>query len=259
VGVEVDRGGTRVLGPLDWTVKAGQRWVVIGPNGAGKTTLAQLLALAVSPARGHVLLLGQDPALGDPDELAPSVGLCSASVAALVSPDEVVEDLVMTGAYAALTRAGDSYDQVDESRARDLLRAVGAAAWERRRFGSLSSGEQQRVLVARALMSDPELLVMDEPAAGMDLAGREALVHALGRLAADHTAPAQVLITHHVEEVPLAFTHCLLLRGGRAVGMGPLGETLTERGLTETFGVPVRLVTDGQRFAARAAASWGGV
>jgi iron complex transport system ATP-binding protein len=258
--VTVLRGSSVVLRDITWTVRAGERWVVVGPNGAGKTTLAQIAALALPPDEGRVELLGQDPwsETGDPDDLAPSVGLCSASVADLVSPEERVLDLVMTGAWATLTRGRDAYGPPDEARARGLLMALGASTWIDRAFGSLSAGERQRIQVARALMSDPELLVLDEPAAGLDLTGREALVNALGRLAADSNAPAQILITHHVEEIPGAFTHAMLLRAGEIVSVGPLHEALTERALEAAFAVPVRLVTDGQRFAARAAPSWGG-
>jgi len=258
--VTVRRSTTTVLRELSWTVRAGERWVVVGPNGAGKTTLAQIAALAVAPDEGSVTLLGEQPwgPGGDPEDIAPSVGLCSASVADLVDPAEPVLDLVLTGAWATLTRGSDHYAQPDEARARTLLTAVGGMPWAERPFGSLSAGERQRVQVARALMSDPELLVLDEPAAGLDLAGREALVAALGRLAANPAGPAQILVTHHVEEIPPGYTHAMVLAAGEVVSIGPLWMALTEPYLEKAFGVPVRLVTDGQRFAARAAPSWGG-
>lgn len=256
--VTVERGvsGSRqpALNHVTWAVHPGDRWVVLGGNGAGKTTLSQVVAGGLPPTTGRVTLLGEDLATADIDDLAPSVGLCSAAIADLLDMDATVIDLVLAGAWGALARGGSFLDDTDEQRARRLLAGLGCGVLAQRRFGSLSEGERKRVQIARALMADPELLVLDEPAAGLDLGGREALLARLTRLARDPGAPALVLVTHHVEEIPAGFTHALLLRMGRVVASGPIGETLTQDALAATFGFPVRLVVDDAgRFSARAA------
>ena len=253
VSVGVVRDGRAALSGVSWEVFADQRWVVLGSNGAGKTTLMQLAATSLAPTSGSVFLLGSDLASADLDELAPSVGVASAAVADRISSTTSVLDVVVTGAWAALTRgASDFYEARDDERALLLLSALGCRAFASRPFGSLSEGERKRVQIARSLMPNPELLLLDEPAAGLDLGGREALLSRLRRLAASPSSPALVMVTHHVEEIPLGFTHALLLRSGRVVASGPLSSTLTSAALSRTFGFPVALTEVEGRYSARA-------
>lgn len=255
VDAGVVRGGRAALRGVSWEVYAEQRWVVLGSNGAGKTTLLQLASTSLAPSTGSVFLLGSDLGAADVDidELAPSVGVASASVADRIDPATSVLDVVVTGAWAALTRSsGDLYESRDDERALRLLSQLGCRAFADRSFGSLSEGERKRVQIARALMPNPELLLLDEPAAGLDLGGREALLSRLRRLAGATDSPALVMVTHHVEEIPPGFTHALLLRSGRVVAAGPITETLTASSLSRTFGFPVILTGADGRYAARA-------
>jgi iron complex transport system ATP-binding protein len=250
--VEVRRGGAVVLHPLDWTIHAGERWVVIGANGAGKTTLLSLLAGATRPDAGRVSLLGEWLEDSDLDDVLPRVGWASAALADQLPHDERVLDVVLTACHATVRRGDERYAPADVARARELLTWVGARLLVDRRFGTLSEGERKRVQVARAVMTDPELLLLDEPAAGLDLGGREALLRMLSRLALDGAGPVQVLVSHHVEEVPAGATHALLLREGRVVAAGPIGRTLTSAALSATFGLPLRVLSYDGRWAARA-------
>jgi iron complex transport system ATP-binding protein len=236
-------------------VQEGDRWVVLGPNGAGKTTLLQIAAALLHPTRGEAIVLGERLGAVDVFELRPRIGLSSAALADRLPPHERVADIVVTASYAVLGRWRERYDGLDLSRADDLLAALGVAHLRDRTFGTLSEGERKRVQIARALMTDPELMLLDEPAAGLDLGGREDLVRRLGEIAGDVEAPALVLVTHHVEEIPPGFTHVLLLRAGRVVAEGPLQTTLTAATLSETFGLPLRLDRHGERWAARADAA----
>ena len=249
--VSVVRDGCRLLDGVTWQVHEGERWVVLGPNGAGKTTLLQVVSTHVFPTTGLVGILGEVVGAVDVFELRPRIGLTSAALGERVPASELVSDLVVSASYAVLGRWREQYDDLDHDRARDLLTEVGAAHLAGRRFGTLSEGERKRVQIARALMTDPELLLLDEPAAGLDLGGREDLVSTLTLLAEDRTAPATVLVSHHVEEIPPGFTHVLLLRQGKVVAAGPLQETLTEAALTQTFGMPLQLHSEEGRYAAR--------
>lgn len=249
-GVSVRRGGARLLGPLDWQVELDERWVVLGPNGAGKTTMLRVAAAELFPSDGSVHLLGEQLGRTDVFELRPRIGTASAALGNRVPEDEVVTDLVISAGYAVLGRWREVYDEVDTDRAQQMLASLGAGHLGRRRFGTLSEGERKRVLIARALMTDPELLLLDEPAAGLDLGGREDLVARLSLLAADPDAPASVLVTHHVEEVPPGYTHALLLREGRAVAQGLLVDVLTAEALSETFATPIVLDRVGERYFA---------
>jgi iron complex transport system ATP-binding protein len=252
-GVTVRRGTAVLLHRIDWTIRAGERWVVIGSNGAGKTTLLQALAGAIRPSDGAVSLLGERLDDADLDDLLPRVGWASAALADLIPVDEAVLDVVLTASHASLRRGAERYDSSDIGRAHDLLTQVGCRRLVDRRFGSLSEGERKRVQLARAVMTDPELLLLDEPAAGLDLGGREALLRLLGRLADDPAAPVQVLVSHHVEEVPEGFSHALMLREGQVIASGPIEQTLTSETLSQTFGLPLRVLAHRGRWTARAA------
>jgi len=252
-GVSILRDGATLLRDVTWEVEEGERWVVLGANGAGKTTLLQVASANLHPSRGRVTILGETLGAVDVFELRPRIGLSSAALADRLPTKESVRDVVLTASYAVVGRWRESYDQLDAKRAEELLDALGAAHLADRRFGTLSEGERKRVQIARALMTDPELMLLDEPAAGLDLGGREDLVRRLGELANDLYAPTMVLVTHHVEEIPPGFTHVLLLKGGTVVAEGPLHTTLTADALGETFGLPLHLERFGGRWMARAA------
>ncbi len=254
-GVSVVRGTTTLLDDITWEVEEGERWVVLGPNGAGKTTLLQLAAARIHPTSGVAGVLGEVLGAVDVFELRPRIGLSSAAIAERIPADEVVANVVVTASYAIVGRWRESYDEQDHARAGQLLGALGVGHLAGRRYGTLSEGERKRVQIARALMTDPEVMLLDEPAAGLDLGGREDLVARLGALAADTEAPALVLVTHHVEEIPPGFTDVLLLRAGRIVAAGPLELTLTQENLSETFALPLVVERHGQRWSARAAPS----
>lgn len=251
-GVGVVRGQSILLDDINWEVEEGQRWVVLGPNGAGKTTLLQLASGRMHPSRGVVGILDQVLGAVDVFELRPRIGLASASLAERIPPRERVGDVVVTASYGVVGRWRESYDSLDHGRALQLLDALGAAHLVDRTYGTLSEGERKRVQIARSLMTDPELMLLDEPAAGLDLGGREDLVRRLGDIAGDLAAPALVLVTHHVEEIPPNFTDVLLLRDGRVVAQGPIEITLTEGNLSATFGLPLVLERHGMRYSARA-------
>lgn len=239
--VAVRRDGAALLRGIDWTVREDERWVIIGPNGAGKTTLLQVAAALLYPSEGLVEILGDRLGQVDVFDLRPRIGLASAALAERVPPDEKVIDLVLTASYAIVGRWTEEYDSHDVTRAVELIDQFGCAHLIRRRFATLSEGERKRVQIARALMPDPELLLLDEPAAGLDVAGREDLVRRLGGLAQDPKAPTMVLVTHHVEEIPSGFTHAMLLRHGSVVAQGPVEQVMTADNLSASFGVPLGL------------------
>jgi iron complex transport system ATP-binding protein len=249
--VTVRRGSATLLDKISWRVAEGERWVVLGPNGAGKTTLLQVASAQIHPTDGVAGIL--DEVLGTVDvfELRPRIGLTSVALAERIPRDELVRDVVVSASYAVVGRWREAYDDLDHDRAQELLGAVGAGHLLERTFGTLSEGERKRVQIARALMADPELLLLDEPAAGLDLGGREDLVSTLSALAQNPASPATVLVSHHVEEIPPGFTHALLLRAGRVVAIGPLAEVVTEEHLAETFDMPLVLSHEAGRWAAR--------
>ncbi|MBB5474531.1 ABC transporter ATP-binding protein [Cellulomonas hominis] len=249
--VTIRRGTTTILDGLSWTVREGERWVVLGRNGAGKTTVLQVASGRMHPTSGTADLLGSRLGRVDVFELRPRIGLASAALAERIPPGEVVRDVVLTAAYGMTGRWRESYESVDESRAADLMAAFGVGRFADRRYGTLSEGERKRVQIARALMSDPELLLLDEPAAGLDLGGREELVAALSELAADRRSPVLVLVTHHVEEIPPGFTHLLLLADGRVHAAGPVDEVLTSPNLSAAFGTSLQVEKSGDRWTAR--------
>ncbi|MDQ3416070.1 MAG: ABC transporter ATP-binding protein [Actinomycetota bacterium] len=249
--VSVTRGGSRLLDEVSWTVLDDQRWVVLGPNGAGKTTLLQVVSARMHPTAGVAGVLGEVLGTVDVFELRPRIGFMSAALADSIPAAERVADVVVSAAYAVVGRWREEYDEPDHDRARGLLSDVGIGHLADRTFGTLSEGERKRVQVARALMTDPELLLLDEPGAGLDLAAREDLVSTLTALAADIDAPASVLVSHHVEEIPPGFTHALLLRAGAVVAAGPVDEALTAETLSEAFGLPLVLERSAGRWSAR--------
>ncbi|MFD1827782.1 MULTISPECIES: ABC transporter ATP-binding protein [Mumia] len=251
--VTVRRGTHTLLDDVSWTVSEGERWVLLGPNGAGKTTLMQLASTQMHPSEGTVTVLGEILGAVDVFELRPRIGYTSAAVAERIPKSERVLDVVITASYGVTGRWREEYEEFDEARALLILRLMGVERLVDRTFGTLSEGERKRVLISRALMTDPELLLLDEPAAGLDLGGREDLVSNLGKLARDPEAPVLVLVSHHVEEVPPGFTHVLMLRDGKVTAKGAIAETLTAQNLAITFHMPLILEERDGRYAARRA------
>ena len=247
----VRRGAARLLDGVDLEVGEGERWVVMGPNGAGKTTLLLLASARMFPTTGEVTVLDEELGAVDLADLKPRIGWASSAMATDIPAGESVLDVVMTGAWAVSGRWREHYDPADRERALALIDEWGVGALAQRTYGTLSEGERKRTLIARALMADPELLLLDEPGAGLDLGGREDLVERLGRLARDPEAPTLMVVTHHVEEVPEGFTHALLLRAGTVVAAGPIEQMLTADLLTATFGMPITVIRDGGRWFAR--------
>jgi iron complex transport system ATP-binding protein len=250
--VTVRRGDKLLLDAVDWTVEEDERWVILGPNGAGKTTLLQLAATTMHATSGQVRVFGERLGAVDVFELRPRIGLSSAALAQRIPGGELVIDVVVSAGYAVIGRWREAYGRLDVRRAKMLLARFGVAELGERRYGTLSEGERKRVQIARAMMTDPELLLLDEPAAGMDLGGREDLLRRLARLAADPDAPAMVLVTHHVEEIPAGMSHALLLGHGRVVAQGLIDQVLTSEHLSEAFGLSLQVEQHDGRFYARA-------
>ena len=250
--LSVRRGGKTILGPLNWQVLEGQRWVVLGPNGAGKTTLLQVCSSLIHPTNGSIKILGEQLGKVDVFELRTRIGLTSSALVEQLPADELVIDVVLTAAYAMLGRWQEKYDLWDESRAMALLTALGVRELGDRNFGSLSEGEKKRVQIARALMADPELLLLDEPASSLDLGGREDLLKRIEVFAKDPLAPATVIVTHHIEEIPAGTTHALLLKEGSEVAKGDINTVITDLNLSNAYGLPISVQSEGGRFFARA-------
>jgi len=251
--VTVVRDGNVILDRITWSVDDSERWVILGPNGAGKTTLLQLAAAQIHPTSGKVRILNEKLGKADVFELRPRIGFASTALARRVPDDEEVLNVVLTAAYSVTGRWNESYEEIDERRAQRVLAEWKLSSFENRRFGDLSDGEQKRVQIARAVMTDPELLLLDEPAASLDLGAREELLQLLSGYASAPQAPAIVMVTHHVEEIPRGFTHALLLAHGRITAAGVVSEVLTSEKLSETFGLPLVVSNDDGRFSARAA------
>jgi iron complex transport system ATP-binding protein len=250
--ISVRRGDRVILGPLNWQVLEGERWVILGPNGAGKTTLLQICSSLIHPTTGEINILGEKLGKVDVFELRTRIGLTSSALVEQLPPDELVMDVVLTAAYAMLGRWQEKYDLWDESRAMALLTALGVRELGERLFGSLSEGEKKRVQIARALMADPELLLLDEPASSLDLGGREDLLRRIESLSKYPLAPATVIVTHHIEEIPVGTTHALLLREGAVVAQGEVASVITDQNLTQAYGLAITVQTEGGRFFARA-------
>jgi iron complex transport system ATP-binding protein len=251
-GVRVVRGESTLVEGIDWEVRPGERWAVLGPNGSGKTTLLRIASLYLHPSVGEVEVAGGILGRTDVRTLRTRIGLASPAFGDLLRPQLTGTEVVMTARHAALEPWWHTYDDGDRDRARALLDRFGVLHTADRAVATMSSGERQRVLLARAFAGDPTLVLLDEPTAGLDLGGREDLVDRLGRLADDPDAPPTVLVTHHVEEIPRGTTHVLLLRDGRILVQGPIEATLTAANLSTTFGLEVDLERRGDRWTALA-------
>ncbi|MEX2292187.1 MAG: ATP-binding cassette domain-containing protein [Acidimicrobiales bacterium] len=252
-GVRLTRDEAVLLDDISWVVRSDQRWVVLGPNGSGKTTLLRIASMYLHPSDGTVAVEGEVLGRTDVRSLRARIGLASPAFGDLLRPALTATEVVMTARNAALEPWWHTYDEGERARARDLLERFGVGHRTDRAVATLSSGERQRVLLARAFSGHPAIVLLDEPTAGLDLNGREDLVERLGTMALDPEAPPTVLVTHHVEEIPPGTTHVLLLRGGRIVAQGPIETCLNEEGLTSTFGLPLVLERRGDRWGAWAA------
>jgi iron complex transport system ATP-binding protein len=250
--VGVRRDGVVVLDDVTWKVRPGERWVILGPNGSGKTTLLALAGARLWPSAGVVEILGSRLGRVDVRTLRPRISLVSGSVTRQLRPDLTARAVVVSGRYEALETWWHHYGEDDWDRADRLLDDAGVGAIAERPFGVISEGERQQVLLARALMGQPELLLLDEPAAGLDLGARERLVTRLGRLASDPTCPTMVLVTHHCEEIPRGFTHAGLVRAGTLMATGPLSEVVTSPSVSACFDLPVTVGCDDGRWWSRA-------
>tara|TARA_B000000460_G_scaffold20368_1_gene13439 strand:+ start:121 stop:999 length:879 start_codon:yes stop_codon:yes gene_type:complete len=248
IAVGCRTGGTTLLSGIDWRIDPGQHWIVLGPNGSGKTTLLQIAGLHLHPTTGSVRVLGHTLGRTDVRSLRSRVGYASAALADAIRPGLTAAEVVMTARHGALEAWWHRYSDDDRERSRSLLDRVGCGARADHPFGALSSGERQRVLLARTLMVDPDLLLLDEPTAGLDLGGREELVATLANLAANPDTPPMVQVTHHVEEIPPGFTHGLLLDGGRVAAAGLLATVLTSKALSQCYGMDLHLSTDAGRW-----------
>ncbi len=256
-GVAVVRNGRALLDDIWWEVGAGQRWALLGPNGSGKTTLLRVVGSSLWPTRGVVELLGERLGRVDMRELRRRIAVVSASVSRSLRPELPALEVVLTGRHAALETWWHEYSEDDRTQAATLLADAGFGdpGFAERPFGLLSEGERQQVLLARALMGSPELVLMDEPAAGLDLGARERLLTRLASLAGDPSVPPLVLVTHHLEEIPPGVTHAALLRRGSMVAAGPVGEVLTGPAVSAAFGVDVVVERRDGRWTARSVAT----
>ncbi|MGA5425019.1 ABC transporter ATP-binding protein [Streptomyces lavendulocolor] len=251
VDVSVVRDGRALVEDVSWSVKEGERWAILGPNGAGKTTLLNVASSYLFPSSGTARILGEQLGKVDVFDLRPRIGMAGIAMAEKLPKRQTVLQTVLTAAYGMTATWHENYDAVDEDRARAFLDRLGMTEYLDRSFGTLSEGERKRTLIARAMMTDPELLLLDEPAAGLDLGGREDLVRRLGRLARDAYAPSMIMVTHHVEEIPPGFTHVLMIRQGKVLAAGPVEMELTSRNLSHCFGLPLVVERVGDRYTAQ--------
>ena len=250
--VSVVRDGNTILNNIDWTVTSQQRWVIIGPNGAGKTTLLRLAAAQLQPTSGDAIVL--EERLGEVNvfELRTRIGFASSALAARIPNSESVLNAVMTASYAVTGRWNEKYEEVDERRARRVLAEWHLQDFADRSFGTLSDGERKRAEIARAVMTDPELLLLDEPVASLDLASREKTIRIIGAYASAPSAPAIVMVTHHLEEIPTGFTHALILVDGRIFAAGEISATVTSEKISEAFGMTLSVDSIDGRYRVRA-------
>jgi iron complex transport system ATP-binding protein len=251
--VSVVRDGNPILKSVNWTVDGDERWVVLGPNGAGKTTMLQIASAIVHPTSGKAQILDDRLGAVDVFELRPRIGFASSALAKRIPQNETVLNVVLTAAYSVTGRWNEEYEEIDTRRAQRVLGEWKLDALENRRFGDLSDGEQKRVQIARSVMTDPELLLLDEPAASLDVGARESLLKLLGGFAMAPQAPAIIMVTHHVEEIPPGFGHALLLKDGSVQAAGPIADVITSENLSETFDLDLLVEQKDERFTARAA------
>jgi iron complex transport system ATP-binding protein len=250
--VTVTRDGVDILKSIDWQVEGNQRWVVVGPNGAGKTTLLKVAAAQVQPSSGNAKILGETLGSVNVFDLRTRVGFASSALVSHIPNSETVLNAVMTASYAITGRWNESYEDIDEKRARRVLNEWHLSEHADRAFGTLSDGERKRVQLARAVMTDPELLLLDEPVASLDLGAREQTVQLLGAYASSPVAPSMIMVTHHLEEIPVGFTHALLINEGQIIAQGPIESIISSDLLSETFGFALNVTKDGGRFQVRA-------
>jgi iron complex transport system ATP-binding protein len=249
--VTVVRGGKTILGPISWQVNENERWVILGPNGAGKSTLFALCSSQMHPTSGSLHILGSKLGAVDVFELRPRIGFMGSTIVNQFPEDERVLDVVLTSAYAMLGRWQEVYELWDESRAQGLLTTLGVRELAERKFFTLSDGEKKRVQIARALMADPELLLLDEPTAGLDLGGREDLLRRFAEFSTDPLAPASIVVTHHIEEIPVGTTHALIIKDGTIAISGPVANVITSEHMSAVFGVKIAVSAEKGRFFAR--------
>jgi iron complex transport system ATP-binding protein len=240
------------LNNVDWKVEPNQRWVIIGPNGAGKTSLLRIAAAQIHPSSGSAVILGERLGEINVFELRTRIGFASSAQAAHIPNSETVLNAVMTASYAITGRWNEQYDDIDERRARRVLGEWGLAEFADRAFGTLSDGERKRTQIARSVMPDPELLLLDEPVASLDLAAREQTIRIIGEYASSPYAPAMVMVTHHLEEIPAGFTHALIMVNGQIYAAGEISATLTSEKISEAFGISLTISQVDGRFHARA-------
>ena len=250
--VSVMRSDKAILSDITWSVKDNERWVIVGPNGAGKTTLLKIAAAQLQPSTGTASVLGETLGEINVFDLRTRIGFASTAIASRIPNSENVLDAVMTASYAVTGRFKEKYDDVDERRARRVLTEWHLSDYADRPFGTLSDGERKRVQIARAVMPDPELLLLDEPVASLDIGSREATIKILSGYASHPAAPAIIMVTHHLEEIPAGFTHALVLNQGRIIASGPINHTLTTEKLSEAYGLALEVAFQSGRFAVRA-------
>jgi len=248
--VSVIRSGKPILESLSFQAQSSERWVILGANGAGKTTMLRVCAAQIQPSSGSATLLGQKLGETNVFELRTRIGFASSALAAQIPNSESVLNAVMTASYGVTGRWNESYDALDERRARRVLREWELSSFEDRPFGTLSDGERKRVQIARSIMTDPELLLLDEPVASLDLAARELTIGLLSGYAQSPSAPAMAMVTHHLEEIPAGFTHALLLQDGKVLARGEIGDTITSEAISEAFRFPLRVSYKDSRFGA---------
>jgi iron complex transport system ATP-binding protein len=251
--VSVLRDERPILSNIDWQVESNQRWVIIGPNGAGKTSLLRVAAAQIQPSSGSAKVLAEQLGSINVFDLRTRIGFASSALASHIPNSELVLDAVMTASYAITGRWNEKYEDVDERRARRVLAEWQLTSLADRAFGTLSDGERKRVQLARAVMTDPELLLLDEPVASLDMAAREQTVSILGEYATSPSAPAIVVVTHHIEEIPMGFTHALLMMNGQIFAAGEIHSTITSEKVSEAFGFDLNVEFVNSRFRATAA------
>lgn len=239
-----------LLRNVNWRVERGEHWAVMGPNGAGKTTLLRLAAAESHPSEGTVYVLGRRLGATDMRTLRESVGIVDTRTAETIPARRPVLETILSGAFSSIAIQQHRLDESHRERAGDLLRLVGLESHATRQFGECSQGERQRILLARAVMPGPRLLLLDEAAAGLDLPSREQLISALGEMARRDPGLTTIAVTHHIEEIPPTATHALLLREGGVLASGPIGETLTSNAVSACFGLPIEVTGRNGRFTA---------